>query len=167
MPHSYVPLEIHMRVATHYRVAKTHRMPYLYSSFSQESPILSGSFAQNDLQLKASYGSSPPCSTHTHPHDHTKRAVVSNSCKHMSQIVWMRWSTHLCGMTHTHTRLFRLFWQVADSQNHRIRKLACEAVGVGSESVGGVGAGAGSWRVTTVAGSSVTGDANSSGMCAP
>jgi len=29
--------------------------------FSQKSPIISGSFAKRDLQLKASYGSSPPC----------------------------------------------------------------------------------------------------------
>jgi len=28
--------------------------------FPRESPIISGSFAKNDLQLKASYGSSPP-----------------------------------------------------------------------------------------------------------
>jgi len=36
-------------------------MPYVYRSFSAKEPYNECSFAENDLRLKASYGSSPPC----------------------------------------------------------------------------------------------------------
>jgi len=44
-----------------YRATKTHRMPYLYMSFPQKRHEIIGAFTENNLQLKASNGSSSPC----------------------------------------------------------------------------------------------------------
>jgi len=47
---------------TCYGVAKTHRILIIFiGHFWQKWPIFSGSFVENDLQLRGYYESSPPC----------------------------------------------------------------------------------------------------------
>ena len=42
-------------------VAIIRKILYLLGHFPQKSPVISGSLVENDLQLKVSYESSPPC----------------------------------------------------------------------------------------------------------
>ena len=52
---------VSQKLSTKYRVAQSHRMSFFIGHFPQKSPIISCSFAKNDLKLKASCGFSPPC----------------------------------------------------------------------------------------------------------
>ena len=67
----------------------------LIGHFPQKGPIISGSFAEKDLHLKAFYGSSPPCLSCLFSHI---SCVLSHTHKH-ARHTRTRTYTH----THTHT----------------------------------------------------------------
>jgi len=91
--HAYLRMHVHICVCAcggcvyRYRVAKTHRIPCSTGHFLQKSPITNGSFAERDLQPKASYTSLPPC---------VHRA-------HASTYICMYAFTHMLSRTHAST----------------------------------------------------------------
>ena len=95
-----------------YRVAWSRRMSFLHRSFSQKNPIISGSFAKNDLQLKSSHGFSPPCTAWVPQLPHLIRQIQSR----LGQVLFRRgaWQaeglypqSHHLQSARVHTDLFK------------------------------------------------------------
>ena len=87
-----------------YRMAKTqktHGILSLIFHFLQKSPIISGFFAKNELPLKASRGSSPPCTSKLHEMSYSP--IAAQRCNKLINTLQQA-ATQCITLTHTALR---------------------------------------------------------------
>jgi len=92
-------------------------MFHFFRSFFAKEPCISGSFVKNDVQLKASYGSSPPC---TEGHDLVEEVQhIANPLQHTATPcnTLQHTATHCNTLQHKRTRRM-IYWRKEDALQH-------------------------------------------------